>query len=148
MSDPLNVSREAVGDLADAAPEVLEWCRQCRDELPHGSTLPPADFILWGKYFPEDAFGPKCYTCAMKWFDVLRVEQYAVFDLRPLRRRVPAVGAEQRAVDAGDAVLILSDAEIDQVADLVSGDREPSSALMKAGLLLTAMAQKDDPAAR
>jgi len=70
-----------------------ETCRECRDKLLHGSALPLADFILWGKYFDKDAFGPKCTDHARKWFDIARAGQYAVFDLRPLRA---ATQAEQK----------------------------------------------------
>ena len=65
---------------------VLETCRQCRDELPYLSKLPAAVFIVWGRYFPEGAYGPKCLDHAREWFDVSRADQYAVFDLRGLIR--------------------------------------------------------------
>lgn len=64
-------------------PTFVEHCRECRDTLPYGSKLPAADFILWGKFFPALAFGPKCYFHASKWFDISRLDQYAVYDLRP-----------------------------------------------------------------
>lgn len=83
-----------------------ETCRECRDELPHGSTLPEARFILWGKLFPPDAFGPKCYGHASKWFNTARADQYAVYDLQPNRvasiehDRVIAEKAWDAAIDA------------------------------------------------
>lgn len=61
-----------------------EYCRECRDELPYGSKLPVAEFILWGKLFPREAFGPKCYDHAVKYFPVERIDQWAVYDLRPI----------------------------------------------------------------
>lgn len=64
----------------------LETCRDCRDALPYGSKVPAASFILWGKFFPLEAFGPKCVDHAAKWFDISRVDQYAVFDLRPFNK--------------------------------------------------------------
>lgn len=59
-----------------------ETCRDCRNTS-KGSVA--ADFILWGKYFDQAAFGPKCAEHARKWFDLSRVDQYAVFDLRRAR---------------------------------------------------------------
>ena len=63
---------------------TIEYCRECREELPYGSKLPRADFILWGKFFPSEAFGPKCYAHASGWFEIALVDQYAVYDLRPI----------------------------------------------------------------
>jgi hypothetical protein len=58
-----------------------EYCRACRDE-----ELPPtyADFILWGKFFPPDWLGPRCYLHTAELFPVSHVDQYAVYDLRPV----------------------------------------------------------------
>ena len=63
-----------------------EYCRECRDELPYGTwPLPLAEFILWGKFFPPEAFGPKCYKHTAKWVQYMAdIHQYAVFDLRPM----------------------------------------------------------------
>lgn len=90
---------------------VQEHCRQCRDELPYGSKLPAADFILWGKFFPREAFGPKCTKHARKWFDISQVDQYAVFDLRPLRQPAPKTqDGEAREGLIGTVRTALSDA--------------------------------------
>lgn len=67
---------------------VPQFCRECRDELPYGSKLPEADFILWGKYFPPEAFGPKCYFHASQWIKIELVDQYAVYDLRPANKLI------------------------------------------------------------
>jgi hypothetical protein len=55
--------------------------------------VPRADFILWGKLLPPEALGPRCYDHAEKWVPGVsgRADQYAVFDLRPVRRRYEAI---------------------------------------------------------
>lgn len=71
--------------MTTQAPIRTEHCRDCKDELPHGTwPLPLADFILWGKFFEPAAFGPKCTFHARLYFPVDRIDQYAVYDLRPL----------------------------------------------------------------
>ena len=70
---------------------TVQYCRECQDELPYGSKLPRADFILWGKFFDPEAFGPKCYGHASKWFDVSRADQYAVYDLRAVHSFADAI---------------------------------------------------------
>lgn len=70
--------------------QPLEWCRECRDTQPYGAPGVPAEFILWGKLFAPEAFGPKCYRHALKHIGhggVSQIDQWAVFDLRPLQRR-------------------------------------------------------------
>jgi hypothetical protein len=67
---------------------AVEWCRECRDEREFKFMAPgvPAEFILWGKLFPPEALGPRCYDHAAKWLghgNMSRIDQYAVFDLRP-----------------------------------------------------------------
>jgi hypothetical protein len=57
-----------------------EYCRACRDE----DRLTVAEFILWGKFFRREALGPRCYDHAAEWIDIFRVDQYAVYDLRPV----------------------------------------------------------------
>lgn len=62
-----------------------ERCRECREELPFGATVPKADFILWGKLFPPEALGPRCYDHAAKhigWAGMSQIDQWAVYDLR------------------------------------------------------------------
>ena len=68
---------------------AVEWCRECRDERPMGSPGVPADFILWGKLLPPAALGPRCYDHAAAHLGhaaMSRIDQYAVFDLRTVRR--------------------------------------------------------------
>lgn len=64
----------------------------CREELDRSANYPnyrkcwrPAEFILWGKFFPPEALGPRCYDHAMQYtrLDAHTVEQSAIFDLRP-----------------------------------------------------------------
>ena len=79
----------AAGFVKPRVITTVEYCRQCRDSLPYGSNIPRADFILWGMFFPSEAFGPKCYTHASEWFNTSRVDQYAVYDLRPIHALIP-----------------------------------------------------------
>jgi hypothetical protein len=68
--------------------EVIEWCRECRDEREYGAPGVPAEFILWGKLLPPEALGPRCYSHAAKHLGhhgMSRIDQYAVLDLRKLR---------------------------------------------------------------
>ena len=69
----------------------IEFCRACRDELPWGQPLPLADFIIWGKLTPPEHLGPRCTDHAEKalgWNFISQVDQWAVYDLRPLNRDV------------------------------------------------------------
>lgn len=50
-----------------AAPPVPQYCRQCRDELPHGSVCPPAVVVIAGRDCPPGALGPKCAAHARQW---------------------------------------------------------------------------------
>jgi hypothetical protein len=46
----------------------------------------PSDFILWGKLFPPEALGPRCYDHAyihIGYGGISQIDQWAVFDLRP-----------------------------------------------------------------
>jgi hypothetical protein len=68
---------------------VVEFCRDCRDEAPIGAPATPADFLIWGKMFAPEALGPKCYAHAQQHLGsgaMGRLDQYAVLDLRGLRR--------------------------------------------------------------
>jgi hypothetical protein len=63
---------------------LAETCRECRDN----DVTAPADFILWGKLLAPEALGPKCTDHATKHLGfsaIHRIDQYAVFDLRPIR---------------------------------------------------------------
>lgn len=63
---------------------VVEWCRACRDK----DSLTQAEFIIWGKYFPPEHLGPRCYdhTADAVRNNMSQVDQYAIFDLRGLSR--------------------------------------------------------------
>jgi hypothetical protein len=68
---------------------VIEWCRECRDEREWLAPGVPAEFVLWGKFFPPEALGPRCYDHAalhIGSFNMGRIDQYAVLDLRQLTR--------------------------------------------------------------
>jgi hypothetical protein len=78
--------------VAQADPGTMpkrESCRACRDELPSGSRLPLADFIIWGKLAGQENLGPRCAAHAEKalgWNFASQVDQWAVYDLRPINR--------------------------------------------------------------
>ena len=63
---------------------VQEWCRE---DLPNGERCnKPAEFILWGKLFPKEGLGPRCYDHAAKHaghraLSPSTVEQYAIYVL-------------------------------------------------------------------
>lgn len=79
------VAGRAVVDLPSDR-KWIEFCRACRDER---DEIVPADFILWGKLLPSEQLGPRCYNHATAYIGVLamtRIDQWAVFDLRPLNR--------------------------------------------------------------
>lgn len=70
----------------------LEFCRECRDELHAGKRdrVRAAEFILWGKLFPAEALGPRCYDHAARHIGgagMAMLDQYAVFDLRKVVRK-------------------------------------------------------------
>lgn len=63
---------------------VEETCREWLD-AEHDRCGERAEFILWGKYFPSEAFGPRCYDHAAKHLGDMSahsIEQTAVYDLR------------------------------------------------------------------
>lgn len=75
---------------------VIEWCRECRDEAAWLAPGREADFILWGKLFPPEALGPRCYDHAEKWIgraDMLQIEMCAVYDLRPVHKAARGMSA-------------------------------------------------------
>lgn len=77
------------------APRTDWWAETCREEVDHERCGLSADFILWGKLLPTEAFGPRCYDHAVKHLGhnmPSRADQYAVYDLRGFAARV----AEER----------------------------------------------------
>ena len=48
----------------------------------------PAEFVLWGKLFPPEALGPRCYdhAAAHAGHRALGDPSYAIIDLRPALR--------------------------------------------------------------
>jgi len=73
-----------VANLSEDKPLPIEWCRRCRDL---DQPPLPAEFVVWGRYFPEDARGPRCRRHLHQSIRVEQVSQYAVLDLRGLVRR-------------------------------------------------------------
>jgi hypothetical protein len=73
------------GVVATARAEALrETCREWPDGADDRCNA-PAEFILWGKLFPPEALGPRCYDHAVEHTGhnmPARVDQWAVFDLR------------------------------------------------------------------
>lgn len=81
----------------EALKGLLTFCRECCDEhadvLYADGTDPlpeirPAEFVLWGKLFPPEALGPRCYDHAAKHIGAAnmgRLDGWAVVDLRPVR---------------------------------------------------------------
>lgn len=62
---------------------VEETCREWLDST-HDRCGERAEFILWGKYFPADALGPRCYSHAkihIRDMSAHNIEQTAVYDL-------------------------------------------------------------------
>lgn len=86
----LAAAEERIKELTGALNGLVTCCRECRDEMPmFSSNIPRADFVLWGKLFPPEAFGPKCYDHAAKhigWSGMSQIEGMAVVDLRPINR--------------------------------------------------------------
>lgn len=70
--------------------EVREFCGEWIEEKVDRCNA-PAEFILWGKLFPAEALGPRCYDHAAKhtghWaLSPSQLPQCAIFDLRGLQR--------------------------------------------------------------
>jgi hypothetical protein len=46
--------------------EIVETCREEVGEFGERCNE-RAEFLLWGKLFPKEALGPRCYDHAVKW---------------------------------------------------------------------------------
>lgn len=80
-----------------------EYCRECRDLEP--SVFTPAEFILWGKLFPREALGPRCYEHAASHISpwgMGRIEEYAVYDLRLVNRFEDLLVEERHVIQFGN----------------------------------------------
>ena len=89
--------RATLVEIAEAAKTLTsEWCRECREE--------PAEFILWGKLFPPEALGPRCYTCARKHVPAqgLGDPSWAIANLGPVQRLL-ARWLEPQSQEAAEA---------------------------------------------
>jgi hypothetical protein len=86
VSRPLESCREELGEEAD-----YERCGK------------PAEFILWGKLFPPEALGPRCYDCATQHVDHRALAPgsgYAIFDLRHVVEVDPMLALLERVARA------------------------------------------------
>ena len=66
--------------------DTRETCREWPPERLDRCNA-PAEFILWGKLFPPEALGPRCYDHAYKHIGgagMSQLDQWAVYDLRPV----------------------------------------------------------------
>lgn len=66
-----------------------EWCGN------------PAEFVIWGKLFPAESLGPRCYDCAAGHIGhrTLVDRQAAIIDLRPLLRIAGGYGDADAKVE-------------------------------------------------
>ncbi|MGB5758986.1 MAG: hypothetical protein WBM50_18880 [Acidimicrobiales bacterium] len=69
---------------------VEDWCRHWVDAK-HDKCHRPAVIIVWGKLADPEELGPLCREHLPDWIDMARLDGYAVFDLRKLRRAVTVV---------------------------------------------------------
>lgn len=62
-------------------------CREWQDETNDRCNV-PAEFVLWGKLFPKEALGPRCYDHAAMHAGhrALGDPAWAILDLRPALR--------------------------------------------------------------
>jgi hypothetical protein len=70
--------------------EVREYCHEWVDDK-NDRCNAPAEFLLWGKLFPPEGLGPRCYDHAAKHaghqaLSDRQLEQTAILDLRGLQR--------------------------------------------------------------
>lgn len=69
--------------------DVQEFCREWVDEKGN-YCYEDAEVILWGKLFPPEALGPRCWTHGNDHVDLVGGlneairQQWAIFDLRKL----------------------------------------------------------------
>lgn len=85
----------------------LEFCRRRLE--PSGEWCgADAEFIVWGKLYPAEALGPRCYDCAAEQVGhrALTDESHAIFHLR---RVVPAAYAERLKGALRDAITAAED---------------------------------------
>jgi hypothetical protein len=63
----------------------VEFCRSCHDLGQNRR----ADFIVWGKLFPAESLGPRCWphlADQINYVNIDQIDQYAIFDLRAAAR--------------------------------------------------------------
>jgi hypothetical protein len=79
--------------MDERAETVLRLCHEpCREWVTtkNNRCNERSDVILWGKFFPPEALGPRCMDHAaayIEWRNLSldQITQYAIFDLRPIR---------------------------------------------------------------
>ena len=77
----------------------------CREYLENGERCwAPAEFILWGKMLPQDAFGPRCYdhAAAHVGHRALGDPSWAIADLRPLLAELDMPSVESATKEASE----------------------------------------------
>lgn len=92
-----DIPEEMVEDLRGR--KRFEFCRACRDER---DEIVTAEFIIWGKLTDPQHLGPRCYdhTEQVVGRDMYRIDQWAIFDLRPFNRLLGSV--TQKGGDTND----------------------------------------------
>lgn len=112
----VQTARHAIAAYLATPPErgrdgLREWCRE---DLADGERChAPADFFLWGKMFPAEALGPRCYDHAVEHTHhsmPARCDQWAVFDLR--RPTPPASDVDSDNAAAGGAEGLAEEREL------------------------------------
>jgi len=88
------------GDLARTITAMQRaGTEHCREDASTGRCGMPAEFILWGRLLPADALGPRCREHAAAHLGepaLHQLDQWAVFDLRPL---LDPLGASKYVTD-------------------------------------------------
>lgn len=87
------VERALRATVQPSAVPLREWCRHWPDGA-NNRCGALAEFILWGKFFPPEALGPRCHDHALPYsrLDTHTVEQSAIYDLRPTNRAYEQMG--------------------------------------------------------
>lgn len=109
---------------------LLTTCREVIDG-PVGVVTPgvcgnPAEFILWGKLFPKEALGPRCYDHAMEYVGEQALAMAAVVDLRPLLRALQEDEDAAAAAEAAPAPPSGKRERIEFMADAIAAGVVPA----------------------
>lgn len=75
----------------------------CREDMPDGGRcFQPADYVLWGKLFPAEGLGPRCYKHAalhVHYSGLRAGTDYALINIDDLARALAAQFAEADALE-------------------------------------------------